>query len=101
MFSCDNAGPGSVLARRDSLNNIFHFHMSYMLPGFINFNLQQENLILNTCGLARHMTTAVGQVVACVPVMQRARVRSPVGTSFLGEAFSWFFLTCKTNVRKL
>ena len=25
----------------------------------------------------------------------------PVGTSFLGEVFSGFFLTCKTNVRKL
>ena len=33
-------------------------------------------------------------------VTQRARVRSPVGTSFLGEVFSGFFLTCKTNVRK-
>ena len=28
-------------------------------------------------------------------------VRSPVGTSFLGEIFSGFFFTCKTNVRKL
>ena len=25
----------------------------------------------------------------------------PVGTSFLGEVFSGFFLTCKTNVGKL
>ena len=25
----------------------------------------------------------------------------PVGTSFLGEVFSGFFLTCKINVRKL
>ena len=31
----------------------------------------------------------------------RARVRSPVGTSFLGEVFSEFFLTCNTNVGKL
>ena len=46
-------------------------------------------------------STAVGQVVACATVMQRARVRSPVRTSFLGEVFSGFFLTCKTNVRKL
>ena len=45
--------------------------------------------------------TAVEQVVACAPVAQRARVRFPVGTSFLGEVFSGFFLTCKTNVRKL
>ena len=41
-------------------------------------------------------STAVGQVVACAPVTQRARVRSPDGTSFLGEVFSGFFLTCKT-----
>ena len=46
-------------------------------------------------------STTVGQAVACAPVAQRARVRSPVGTSFLGEVFSEVFLTCKTNVRKL
>ena len=36
------------------------------------------------------MFTAVGQVVACVPVTQRVRVRSLVGTSFLGEVFRGF-----------
>ena len=36
-----------------------------------------------------------------VALTQRARVRSPVGTSFLGEVFSGVFLTCKTNVGKL
>ena len=46
-------------------------------------------------------STAVEQVVACALITQRARVRSPVGTSFLGEVFSGFFLTCKTNVGKL
>ena len=45
-------------------------------------------------------STAVEQVVACALVTQRVRVRSPVGTGFLGEV-SGFFLTCKTNVRKL
>ena len=40
-------------------------------------------------------------LLVSVLVTQRARVRSPVGTSFLGEVFSEFFLTCKTNVRKL
>ena len=45
--------------------------------------------------------TAVGQAVACAPVTQRARVRIPIGKSFLGEIFSGFFLTCKTNVGKL
>ena len=44
------------------------------------------------------MPTAVEQVVECALVTQRARVRSPVGTGFLGEVFSGFFLTCKTNV---
>ena len=48
------------------------------------------------------MYTAVEQVVACAQVTHRARVRSPVGTSFLGNVFFFgFFLTCKTNVRKL
>ena len=36
-------------------------------------------------------STAVEQVVACALVTQRARVRSPAGTSFLGEVFSGFF----------
>ena len=36
------------------------------------------------------LSTAVDQVVACALVTQQARVRSPVGTSFLGEVF-WGF----------
>ena len=51
--------------------------------------------------LSSVLSTAVGQVVACASVTQWARVRSPVRTSFLGEVFLGFFLTCKTNVRKL
>ena len=35
-------------------------------------------------------STAVWQAVACAPVTKRARVRSPVGASFLGEVFSGF-----------
>ena len=46
-------------------------------------------------------STAVEKVVACALVTQRARVRSPVGTSFLGEVFSGFFLSRTTNVGKL
>ena len=45
------------------------------------------------------MSTAVDLVVTCAPVTQWAQVRSLVGTSFLGEVFSGFFLTFKTNVR--
>ena len=45
--------------------------------------------------------TAVCQAVACAPVTQRAQVRTPVETGFLGEFSSGFFLTCKTNVGKL
>ena len=56
----------------------------------------------STCKYStREESSAVEQVVACALVTQRARVRSPVGTSFLGEVFSGFFLTCKTNVSKL
>ena len=36
------------------------------------------------------MSTAVGQAGACAPVTHRARVRSPVGTSFLAAVF-WGF----------
>ena len=36
-------------------------------------------------------STAVGQAVTCAPVTQRARVRSPVGPSFLGEVLSGSF----------
>ena len=42
----------------------------------------------------------MGQAVVCTPVTQRTRVQSPVGTCFLGEIFSGFFLTCKANARK-
>ena len=35
-------------------------------------------------------STTVGQMVACVPVMQWARVWSPVRISFLGEVFRGF-----------
>ena len=41
-------------------------------------------------------STAVGQAVACALVTQRARVRSPVGTSFPDDVFFRFLLTCKT-----
>ena len=37
------------------------------------------------------MCTAVEQAIAWSLVRQRARVRSPVGTSFLGEIFRVFF----------
>ena len=37
------------------------------------------------------VSTAVEQVVACALVTQRARVRSPVGTGFLGEVFFGVF----------
>ena len=45
---------------------------------------------LRTRRIAGKKSTAVCQVVACAPVTQRARVRSPVGTSFLGGVFRSF-----------
>ena len=50
-----------------------------------------RNWFVHRCGAGDNMR-------ACP---QWARFRSPVGTSFLGEIFSGFFLTFKTNVRKL
>ena len=47
------------------------------------------------------LVPAMEHVAACAPVTQRVRVRLRVGESFLGEVFSGFFLTCKTNGRKL
>ena len=41
-----------------------------------------------SCYLER--SSAVEQAVACAPVTQRARVRSSIGTSFLGDVF-WGF----------
>ena len=41
-------------------------------------------------GIPSIASTAVGQTVACAPVTQGVRVRSPVGTSFLGEVFLGF-----------
>ena len=64
-------------------------------------NLNSRPLEARVLPLLHLAPTAVEQVVACALVTQRARVQSPVRTSFLGEVFSWFFLTFKTNVRKL
>ena len=44
--------------------------------------------------------TAVGQAVACAPFTQRARVRSPVGTGFLGEVFFAVFPHLSDNCRE-
>ena len=41
--------------------------------------------------LIDRLSTTVGQAVVCMPVTQRARVRSLIGTSFLGEVFFWDF----------
>ena len=62
---------------------------------------KMNNVLEKNPGYSAMVSTAVGQSVACAPVTQRARVRSPVGTSCLGEVFSGFFLTCKTIVGKL
>ena len=62
---------------------------------------ERSTLVLMYSVLVHSLSSAVGQAVACAPVTQLARVRSPVGASFLGEVFSGFFLTCKTKVGKL
>ena len=69
-----------------------------------NLHLSDFYLSLTACNslhlLVTDMSTAVGQVVACAPVMQRARVRSPVGTSFLGEVFLGVFPRLKDKCRE-
>ena len=50
------------------------------------------DIVLSThSGLPVLVSTAVAQVLGCALVTQRARVRSPVGTSFLGEVFFGVF----------
>ena len=51
------------------------------------FPCENINTVTDVQLLKGTLPTAVGQVVACVPVTQRTRVRSPVGTSFLGGVF--------------
>ena len=88
VFSCDDADPGSILARKNFLNNVFNFHRTYTLWDFINFNLQRRKTYAEHQWVgSTQESTAVGQAAACAPVTQRARIRSPVGTSFLGEVF--------------
>ena len=69
----------------------FKFIMAETLKGYVLVAYQFTN----------QKSTAVDKAVACASVTQRGRVRSPVGTSFLGEVFSGFFLTCKANVGTL
>ena len=73
---------------------IFYVEITYfVLP------LELLAFIFMTCKqLPIELSTTVGRAVSCMPIMQQAPVQSPVGTSFLGEVFSRFFLTCKTNV---
>ena len=46
-------------------------------------------------------TTALEQVIACSLLHAASPGSIPGRDSFLGEVFPGFFLTCKTNVRKL
>ena len=57
----------------------------------MNFGEVRRAQLAKSTLLTSMLSTALGQVVACAPVAQRARVRSPVGTSFLGEVSSKFF----------
>ena len=76
-----------------SILSPFMFLYFFSVPFWNTFYIHTDlTLILSTAG---------DQAVACAPVTQWPRVRSPVGTSFLGEVFSGFLLTCKTNVGKL
>ena len=55
------------------------------LPGLVSLSMLTQPPRKPT-----RKSTAVDQAVGCAPVTQRARVRSPVGTSFLGEVYRGF-----------
>ena len=60
----------------EPMNLTMDFGVSHSLGGELRFGMSY---------------TSVGQTAACAPVTQRARVRSPVGTGFLGEVFFGVF----------
>ena len=78
-------GPVSVVVKRLTFQYVHHY-----------FPRTVECAAMSISCLPEHFEsdlsedTAVGQAVVCARVTQRARVRSPVGTSFLGEVFSGF-----------
>ena len=76
---------------------IFTIQPRYLLHHFSVFRNINS---INNYKIWRLYQSEVHHCGAGAPVTHRARVRSPVGTSFLGELFSEFFLTCQTNVRK-
>ena len=76
-----------------------HLNSQKAMTNYFLFLLKKKQTFPVSCVYYSVTLGAVGQAVACAPVTQRARIRSPVGTSFLGEVFSGFFLTYKTNVR--
>ena len=75
-----------------------HFGANYTQNNFNKNNILTYFHLSFSCFscLWKERFTAMEQAVACAPVTQRTRVLSPVRTSFLGEVFSGFFLTCKT-----
>ena len=95
----------SSLASEIAVRDHMYHNVIYLFSCSLSPVLIWTNSFGTPCIVCREspfgQSTSVGQAVACMSVTQRARVRSPVGTSFLGEIFSGFFLTCKTNVRKL
>ena len=81
-------------------NVFFTAYIPYGSEGWLGFRISNlvKNPVMNFGEIRRIqlsksilLSTAVGQAVTCAPVSQRARVRSPVGISFLGEVFLVFF----------
>ena len=81
--------------------DIFDVHKTINTNSISSKGTSDTRIIFKLNNVQDIASTAVDEVEACVLVTQRARVRSPVGTGFLGEAFSGFFLTCKSNVEIL
>ena len=57
-------------------------HPNIVLPYLCFYRPLVQHIVLGA--ESPSLYTTVGQEVACMPIMQRAWVRSPVGTSFLG-----------------
>ena len=69
-----------------SLKRCKHNFLTPCIYTYGRYSVTKTNVHTKT--IYNMLSTAVEQAVACAPVTQRARVQSPVRTSFLDDAFS-------------
>ena len=87
-FKIINFLPSSFIIHSIQMNNPFFFVIIFILYNNTSRYLGEYNG--NCIEFSHKFSTSVGQAVACAALTQRARIRFPVGISFLGEVFRGF-----------